>query len=362
MLVTAARFQYACTSMSSAYAVCFDGRLCRELSAAGSPVTILGDVRTRYPRSVWRARRKLQVLLREQGFDVVVCHMPWAQAIFGPVVRAERIPLVFQSHSPVTGRHWLERWAALTRPDMVLCLSRFLAENVRNLYPDVPVEVVYNPVAPVLPLNEGERLALRMGVNTPADAVVIVQACRIEGGKGHKILLEALALLRDLPYWECWQVGGPQESAEHHLFNELKEQAQRLRITDRVRFWGWRTDVPCLLAASDIYCQPNDTYPEGLPNVMVEAMYAGLPVVTTTCVGAAPEFLDHNCSLVVPPRDPAPVAMALRKLIQDRGLRARLGASGRAKACQMFAPSVQIPRFHEALAAISSKQPAGLYS
>jgi glycosyltransferase involved in cell wall biosynthesis len=347
-LITTAQFRALFPEMAFEIGVCFQGRLSRELIALGVPVHFLGEVRVRNPGTVWRARRRLRDLLRHQRYDVVFCHMPWAQAIFGPVARGEDLPLAYGAHGPCNRSHWTERWASLTRPDAAICISRFLSADVSTLYPAIPTEVVYNPIAAVLSYSPWERTAVRAQANTSRDAVVIAQACRMEPGKGHRVCIKALASLRDLPGWECWQIGGAQRASEREYFESLREQAARLGIGDRVRFWGQRADVPRLLAAADIYCQPNDTFIEGLGNVFVEAMHAGLPVVTSA-IGAAPEVIDETCGCLLAPGDVAAVAAALEKLIRDAGFRARLAAGGRARAETQFAPATQIPRLCEAL-------------
>ncbi len=75
-----------------------------------------------------------------------------------------------------------------------------------------------------------------------------------------------------------------------------------------------------LLAAADIHCQPN-TGPEPFGITFIEALYAGLPVVTTS-IGGALEIVDGSCGMLVEPNDPAALAGALRRLIEDRELRA----------------------------------------
>ena len=116
------------------FALCFDGRLRTELRALGVQVHDLGRVRGRRPWTVARARRALRTVLERRAFDVAICHSAWSQAIFGPIVRRAGLPLVFWLHDVATGRHWLERWARLTRPDLVICNSRFTARSVASLY------------------------------------------------------------------------------------------------------------------------------------------------------------------------------------------------------------------------------------
>jgi glycosyltransferase involved in cell wall biosynthesis len=347
-LVTWSRFRDLCPTLSFDVAVSWDGRLSRELRNLRTAVHVLGEVRVRYPVSIWRARRRLRDLLRREHFDVVLCHMPWTLAIFGPVVTSQRIGLAFGMEGKVNRFHWTARWAARTRPELAICVSRFLVDEVAQMFPDVPSEVVYNPVAPVRVLSRWERGAIRIEANTPQDAIVVAQACRLEQGKGHRPCLEALGLLRELPGWICWQIGGPQNQAEVRYFESLQQQAARLGIAERVRFWGQRTDVPRLLSAADVFCQPNDTFFEGMGNSFVEAMRCGLPVVTS-CIGGAGEVVAEDCGVLLAPGDIAGLTAALKRLITDQESRAELGAVGRLRAESHFSPRTQIPRMYEVL-------------
>src|SRR5439155_14055714 len=81
MLVTLARHRKLCADMEPHFALCFDGRLNRELTASGAAVYPLGAVRISRPHSIWRARRRLREVLEHQ-FDVAICHSAWSQAIF----------------------------------------------------------------------------------------------------------------------------------------------------------------------------------------------------------------------------------------------------------------------------------------
>ena len=82
-----------------------------------------------------------------------------------------------------------------------------------------------------------------------------------------------------------------------------------------MRFLGQRADVPRLMAAADIFCQP-DIGPEPFGIVFIEALYAGLPVVTSA-FGGAVEIVDETCGILTAPGDTAAVATAVRSLIQD---------------------------------------------
>jgi glycosyltransferase involved in cell wall biosynthesis len=169
--------------------------------------------------------------------------------------------------------------------------------------------------------------------------------------KGHDVLLDALGAMRDVPNWICWQVGGPQRRHEERYVASLRERAVRLGIAERIRFVGQRADVIRLLCAADVHCQPN-TSPEPFGIAFIEALAAGLPVVTSASGGAI-EIVDDTCGRLVAPRDATALAGVLRTLAGDASLRARLGASGRERARTLCDPARQIQRLHAELAAMT---------
>lgn len=358
MLVTLARCRSICSTMQPEFAICFDGRLREELTATGAPVHMLGRARARNPASVLRARRQLRKLLTERRADIVVCHMPWAQAMFGGVARAAGLPLVFWMHGATDARHWLERWASLTPPDLAICNSRFTAGMLPLLYPDAPTEVVHCPVpAPPVDYSVNDREAVRNELDTALNATVILQVSRMEPLKGHRIHLEALASMRNLPGWICWMVGGAQRPQEIRYELELLAAAQRLGIEKRVLFIGQRNDVSRLLLSADIYCQPN-IEPDAFGLSLIEALDARLPVVTSA-LGGALEVIDSSCGFLVTPNRPVEVGSALRRLVSNDQLRLRLGNAGPARARALTDPAVQIERLKTALEGISARTANG---
>lgn len=94
-----------------------------------------------------------------------------------------------------------------------------------------------------------------------------------------------------------------------------------------VEWWGFRSDMPVVLQQADIACLPS--YREGLPKSLLEAMAASLPCVTTDVPGCREAVKDGDNGILVPPRDAASLAMALRQLIDDPELRLRMGKCGR---------------------------------
>lgn len=355
LLVTMARYAGLCPSLQPSFLLCFEGRLADELRACGATVHMSGPVRLSRPWTVWRARQRFGRLLERHPFDAVVCHACWSHVVFAPVVRSRGLPLVFWAHDMLTGRHWLERWARRIDPHLVLTNSRFTQGTVPTLFPHVRSELCYHPVAP--PDAEAERDQrgkVRAALGAPANEVVLIMASRLERWKGHALLLSALSLLRETPNWSCWIAGGVQRHQEAAYLAELQDSVARTGLGDRVRFLGQRSDVGALMAAADVYCQPN-TRPEPFGIAFVEALHAGLPVVTTA-MGGVLEIVDRTCGILVPPGDPRQLADALHQLIADQALRTHLGDGGPVRARQLCDPVESLRRMQGLLASLPKEQ------
>ena len=342
ILVTLARFRDLCPGMEPHYALCHQGRLSSELVAAGACVYPLGPVRISRPWTAWRARRRLREVLKQVDFALVICHMPWSMAVFGPTVQSEGEQLGFWAHAFHQGKGWLERLAARARPDLTIANSHYTEAGLKNLFPDAPCTVIYPPVA--MPAEKGSsesRAGLRKQFGADERSVVILQVSRIEACKGHPVHLRALAQLKQhLIPWVCWMAGGAQRPQEQRYLAELIQMARDLGIEDRVHFLGQRSDIAALLNAADIFCQPNQT-PDSFGITFVEALWAGVPVITAA-LGGALEVIDADCGVLVPPEDEDSLAAALKRMIENREFREALGRSGPRRAAQLSEPAGQM--------------------
>lgn len=357
MLATFARGRALAPEMEPRFALCFDARLARELRDAGTPPEILGGVRASLPWSVARARRRLGGALSEVKPDVVVCHSAWSHGIFAPVVRDAGIPLAFWLHDAVTGKTREERRARRVAPDLAICTSGWARGTLPALFPHVRAEVVYPSVSlPQGVISRAERVSLRGELKTHWADTVIVQVARMEAWKGHRLLLEALGRLREMPGWVLWMVGGAQRPAEARYRRDLSKLALRMGIAHRVRFAGERDDVPRVLAAADVFCQPNEG-PEPFGIAAIEAMHARLPVVATA-LGGPVETVDATCGILVPPANPRALAEALRSLLEDPERAAKLGDAGPARARALCDPEAQARRLSSILSSISTERAA----
>jgi len=349
LLTTLVREAKAAPGMTPEVALCFPGRLAAELEAIGRPAFMLEPVRLSRPFSLLKARQALRRLLREQPFDAVVCHQPWSCVAFGPVVRAAGFPVALWVHMAVEGGALLDRLARRVRPDLAICNSEFTRTRVKRWLPNVQSEVVYGPVSlAIVPPGALSREAMRASLDTPLNDTVVVMASRLDAMKGHRVLISALERLRQVPGWTCWIVGGAQSADEAVYEHELQRAVHVFDLDRRVRFVGQRSDVPAVLRAADIYCQPN-TAPDAFGLSFVEALHAGLPVVTSA-LGGALEIVDRDCGYLLPAGDEDALAAALRALIVDAGQRTRLGQAARHRPAAVCDPRTEIRRLQQVLA------------
>lgn len=223
-----------------------------------------------------------------------------------------------------------------------VAIARGVAKSLERVYGlrDVPLIPNGIPVAQYA-LGEGAGKVWRAKEGFGRSGVLLVSVARFSSQKGHETLVRAFALAAaSYPQLRLLLVGdGP-------LRPNLEGLVRRLGIVDRVRFLGVRTDVPEILAASDVFVL--SSWWEGNPLSVMEAMAAGKPVVATA-VGGVPELvLDGVSGLLVAPGDVEGLAQAISKLILDAHLRFRMAREALNEARKRFDISVMV-RQYEAL-------------
>jgi glycosyltransferase involved in cell wall biosynthesis len=353
VLVTLRRFEEG-SALRHHYALAFDGRLRNEL---GERVAAVGRVHRRYPWSVRAGQRRLREIVARTRPHVVMVHGGWAQALLGPAVTDAGLPLVRWFHgAPEPDDPW-ERRATECPPVLAVCNSRFTASAAAPFTVGVPLEVLHPPVPAPPAAPEPARTRLRAHAAAAGQTAVLLHVARMEAGKGHGVLLEALARMPATLDWQAWFVGGAQRPAESRYLRGLERRVARSDGRARVRFLGERHDTSALYAAADLYCQPN-TAPDAFGLTFVEALYAGLPVVTSA-LGGAREIVTDGCGVLVPPGDATALAAALLPLLADPDRRAALGIRGPARATALCQPERQIGRLAQLLSAISRETGKG---
>jgi glycosyltransferase involved in cell wall biosynthesis len=220
----------------------------------------------------------------------------------------------------------LDRWS-LPKAYRVVTVCRPFAEQLKHLGVEPErITILHNSVKPFVRPPEEAVQRVRRELGVAEDEAVILAVGRVSQEKGHADLIRAAAALSGMsgvPHFRVVLVGdGPERE-------RLAQLAAQLGIEKRMAFAGFQRDTKPYYAMATLVAVPS--YSEGSPNVVLEAMAAGLPIAANA-VGGVPEILEENVTgLMVPPRNPEAMAKAILQILSDEELRRRLGAAARAR-------------------------------
>ena len=312
----------------------------------GAPKTVSGANRSggglhqmlAIPGVLQMARR---VALRAKGFDVLLANSQKALIVGALASAMARKPLVWCLRDILTADHF----SRFNRRLVVFMANRFANRVVANSRATLAAfvdsggrsdqaTVVYNGIdgsaIPAATMEEGVR-RIRAGFGG-GETKIVGLFSRIAPWKGQHVLLEALA---QLPEMNAWLVGAPLFGDEIRYQEELVAMTKSRGLSDRVRFLGFRDDIPELLNAVDFVVHTSIS-PEPFGRVIVEGMLAGKPVIATRAGGACEIIQDGETGCLVPPGDSVALAATLRRLVEHPDEAVRLGMAGKLSAIERF--------------------------
>ncbi len=262
--------------------------------------------------------RRFDVILGSWGFPDAVASTLLAHLTATPALMKVHGSDV-NDYLQAPGKRW-QLLAAARRCRSVMVPSAALREQLIDAGLSAERVVVnYNGVD-TSRFRPGDRGVARERLGVPADAAVLLYVGNLKRAKGCVDLVDAwVALAPDFPALQLVVVG---EGAERASMTERIEVAG---LGARVRFTGSQSHAALAdwFVAADLLSLPSHN--EGVPNVVLEAMACGLPVVATR-VGGIPEVLPDHAGLLVPPHDPAALQAALRSALRSTWDRARIAA------------------------------------
>lgn len=309
------------------------GELLRRAAALGLPVEGLA-LRGEWDLvSAWAVARRLRRwkathlhlhTSHAQGIGLVAARM----AGFSNVVATRRVDFPIRKHLANRWKYGpsVARYVAISR-SVAARLSDFgiPAERIRV----APSGVALERAAP------GAGGAFRRELGLAPDALLVGNIAHLSSEKGQRDLVDAIpAVLAVHPEARFVLVG------EGALRGELERRARELGLGERLAFTGFRDDVDVILDALDVFVM--SSHAEGLGTAVADALAARRAVVATR-VGGIPDIVEDGVEgLLVPPRDPAALAAAIGRLLDDPELRRRLGEAGRAKVERSFSVDAMV--------------------
>lgn len=225
------------------------------------------------------------------------------------------------------------------RPSLQLALrillnpkgSRVIFENADDLATFVQLKQVRKKDSALIRGAGVEPELYRPG-KVSLDPPVIVLVARLLWDKGIGEFVKAARILHQRGILARFVVvGGTDEGNRACIDKKTLGHWQKEGV---VEFWGFRADIPEVLAQASIACLPS--YREGLPKSLLEAMAASLPCIATDVPGCREAVQDSKNGLLVPARDSTALAIALEKLIKDPILRKKMGQHGRKRLEEEF--------------------------
>jgi glycosyltransferase involved in cell wall biosynthesis len=279
-------------------------------------------------------------LCRRERFDLVATHTSKGGFLGRMAARAAGVPhVVYHAHAYYFNhmRPGLQKslWVALERfaarfGDLTLTVSDEHRQGALACSVEAPARIrtVLNGID-LSPFTGIDGRAARAQLGYAPDDVLIGAVGRLQVFKGFEFLIRGLPpVLAEFPRARLLLCGsGPLEA-------QLRAECAQAGVTDRVDFLGFRSDIPQVMAALDLFVQPS--LREGLSIALIEAAAAGLPSVACAIAGNA-EIVQHgHTGLLVPPADPAALGAALRSLLEAPETARAMGREARRRAEARF--------------------------
>jgi glycosyltransferase involved in cell wall biosynthesis len=315
-----------------------EGWLARQLDGSGVTIEYFRVDRPVSPVCA----RSLQDAFRRHEIAIAHSH-EFSMAVYGAWASWRcRIPHVITMHGR---RYYAERLRRRLAMGLAIAASAHTvavsAPLARHLSADLAV-----PRARVLTIPNGiryvrpEHVTLRQELGLDSEDRLLVSVGNLYPVKGHVHLVDALALL---VHWHPRLQLHLAISGRGELEGALVARARDRGVDGRVHLLGLRSDVPAVLAAADIFVLPSLS--EGLPLALLEAMFAGRPIVASD-VGEVRAALDHgNAGVLVEPAEPLALATALDHLLRDPAEAERLGRLAASHAMAEYDLSRMVQRY-----------------
>lgn len=303
-----------------------------------------------YPHVESRTVASLQTLYRTLRPDLIH-HITIKPVIYGGLLTRFMNQTAVVNTLPGLGYVFLDRGmgAALIRRGVTAAYRMALSrKNSRTIFenPDDLAEFCERGLVPpssaVVIRGAGVDMDEYRPTPEPGGTPLVILASRLLWDKGVGEFVEAARTLRHSGVQARFALVGDTDPGNPAAIPT--EQLQRWNAEGIVEWWGYRDDMPNVLADAHVVCLPS--YREGLPRVLIEAAACGRPIVTTDAPGCREIGRNGENGFLVPPRDSQALAVALRRLVENPSLRRTMGERGRAIAEREFSSEKVI---HETL-------------
>jgi glycosyltransferase involved in cell wall biosynthesis len=319
------------------------GPFSEALEREGIPVLRIPFGPLRDFMGVLKSVRRLLTLIRDHRIDLLHANGPQTNVCAGIAGRLTGVPAVWHARNLIYGRMWDVDRALARLAARIICNSDAIRERFRGSPAWEKSVTILNAVntREFHPGQSGGPFRREMGV--PHDVTVVGIVGRIGLGKGHDVFVEAAIRVLTRGYaTRFFVIGDTVFPEDAWRIDELRRRVKEAGFDDRIRFVGYRRDIPQIMRDLDVLVLASDAEPCG--RVLFEAMASGTAVAATN-TGGTPEIVrDGMEGILIPPRNPEALADAIGVLIDDPRLREELGRNGAARVLQEFAVDRYVAR------------------
>lgn len=339
-----------------------DGPLTEEIRALGIPVEVLRERQhsifsgPSFFREILGYRKHLQELVEKYEIDVIQTHLLRSMDFLVMSLRSPKGPKVYwtfqnalfdlrddhlKKHKwllkPKRFSHHILYWLGSKRVDGLIAVSQDVKTSILDTMFGISSEkisIIRNSVDVQRYGHNFDRDHIRGELGFSEKEQIGVVVATFKRQKGHRYLIEAASELADqFPNFHLLFLG------DGELRSEMESLVGELGLEKRIHFLGTRSDVPSILAASDLFILPSLW--EGLPMALIEAMASELPVVATRVSGTNEVMIEDETGIVVEPGDSHMLAEGIKKILDDPNKAKEMGRAARNRVEQLYSARKQ---------------------
>ncbi|MBR0513986.1 MAG: glycosyltransferase family 4 protein [Clostridia bacterium] len=295
-----------------------------------------------------KAYKQLLDIIEKYKIDGVVCSTPIGGALARLAAKKKKIsPVIYAAHGFLffKGAPFINRTVYKWEEKILAHFTDALITITDEDYQAAQGLKLRSGRKPYLVHGAGVNIGVKVNVDKqqkrreldiPEDAFVIVSAGELNKNKNTEVIIRALSEMKkqSVHYIACGV--GPEE-------DNLRQLAEKLKVTGQFHLAGYRTDMPEILSIADAFTMMS--FREGMPRAVLEAMDLGLPCVGSDTRGIR-DLIDEEGGFICNPNDPCAFAAAFRKLMDDPEMRKQMGEHNRGKV-QMYSSDVVKKELYE---------------
>lgn len=270
---------------------------------------------------------KLTQIIRKKTIELVVLNNDLQYHLAGVIAsKIANVPCICRKAGIGGGERTKKSLARFV--DLFIASSKAAAQDyIQDELPTDKLVMIYEGVD-LREFNPFQGSRVRRELKIGPDKVIVGSVARLSAGKGHFDLLEAASSVVKTNPNVFFLIVGDAPPPDGSMLEMFKKKAFELGLSRNIIFTGWRTDIPALLSAMDVYVQ-NSIQPEGLGIAALEAGAMTKPMIVTNAGGLRETIVEGVSGYIIPPEDTNSLISSINRLVNSSNLRNKMGREAR---------------------------------